>query len=119
MSSPLDLLYQGFRVSVGAAATLAETLQDNQRRQQTLRDLQTQLGEQTRIWAEKGAATEAEARRAVEDWLQQAKQKASPNAGGSNLTVSVSYDQAQRELEDLIQQITALKAELEQTRSQS
>ncbi|MFN5513641.1 MAG: hypothetical protein ACK5CA_02540 [Cyanobacteriota bacterium] len=118
MSSPLDLLYQGFRVSIGAAATLAETLQDSQRRQQTLRDLQTQLGEQTRIWAEKGAVTEAEARRAVEDWLQQAKQKANP-AAGSSLTVSVSYDQAQSELEDLIQQITALKAELEQTRSQS
>ncbi|MEB3174055.1 MAG: hypothetical protein VKN60_02535, partial [Cyanobacteriota bacterium] len=81
MSSPLDLLYQGFRVSIGAAATLAETLQDSQRRQQTLRDLQTQLGEQTRIWAEKGAVTEAEARRAVEDWLQQAKQKANPGAG--------------------------------------
>jgi len=49
MSTPLDLLQQGFHLSVGAATLLVETLQDPQKRRQTFTEIQSQVSEQTKI----------------------------------------------------------------------
>ena len=118
MSTPLDLLQQGFHLSVVAATLLVETLQDPQKRRQTFTEIQSQVSEQTKIWTEKGSQTEAEARRYVEAWLAQRQNKTPSSGTNVGAPGAVSYGQAQRELEELVAQITALKAELEQNRNQ-
>jgi polyhydroxyalkanoate synthesis regulator phasin len=118
----VNILQKGLRIAVGATTTLVETLQDPQKRQQTLTELQGQLNEQTQLWAEKGEVTEAEARRMVETWLaQQKSQRTSSGSTPSSSTSAsnISFNDARREIEDLTAQILALKTELEQTRSPS
>ena len=107
----INTLQQGFRISVGATASLMETLQDPQKRQITLQDLQQQWGQKAEQWAEKGIVTEAEARQYVDQWLAQ-MQKNSPmgkqNGGGK----TIDFATAQAELERLTQEIITLKDEL-------
>ena len=117
-----NLLQKGLRITIGATTTLVETLQDPQKRQQTLTELQSQLSQQTQLWAEKGEITETEAKRWVETWLAQQKQQrtnTSPSSGSSADVTNIRFSDAQREIEELTAQILALKTELEQSRSQS
>ena len=117
-----NLLQKGLRITIGATTTLVETLQDPQKRQQTLTELQSQLSQQTQLWAEKGEITETEAKRWVETWLAQQKQQrtnTSSSAGNSTTVTNIRFSDAQREIEELTAQILALKTELEQSRSQS
>lgn len=117
-----NLLQKGLRITIGATTTLVETLQDPQKRQQTLTELQSQLSQQTQLWAEKGEITETEAKRWVETWLAQQKQQrtnTSSSSAGSTSVTNIRFSDAQREIEELTAQILALKTELEQSRSQS
>lgn len=117
-----NLLQKGLRITLGATTTLVETLQDPQKRQQTLTELQSQLSQQTQLWAEKGEITETEAKRWVETWLAQQKAQrthASSSSGNSTAVTNIRFSDAQREIEELTAQILALKTELEQSRSQS
>jgi polyhydroxyalkanoate synthesis regulator phasin len=117
-----NLLQKGLRITIGATTTLVETLQDPQKRQQTLTELQSQLSQQTQLWAEKGEITEIEAKRWVETWLAQQKQQrthTNSSSGNSTAVTNIRFSDAQREIEELTAQILALKTELEQSRSQS
>lgn len=117
-----NLLQKGLRITIGATTTLVETLQDPQKRQQTFTELQSQLSQQTQLWAEKGEITETEAKRWVETWLTQQKQQrthTSSNSSNSTSVTNIRFSDAQREIEELTAQILALKTELEQSRSQS
>jgi polyhydroxyalkanoate synthesis regulator phasin len=117
-----NLLQKGLRITLGATTTLVETLQDLQKRQQTLTELQSQLSQQTQLWAEKGEITETEAKRWVETWLAQQKAQrthTSSSSGNSTAVTNIRFSDAQREIEELTAQILALKTELEQSRSQS
>jgi polyhydroxyalkanoate synthesis regulator phasin len=119
-----NLLQKGLRITIGATTTLVETLQDPQKRQQTLTELQSQLSQQTQLWAEKGEITETEAKRWVETWLAQQKQQrthtsSNSSSGNSTTVTNIRFSDAQREIEELTAQILALKTELEQSRSQS
>lgn len=117
-----NLLQKGLRITIGATTTLVETLQDPQKRQQTLTELQSQLSQQTQLWAEKGEITETEAKRWVETWLAQQKQQKTNTSSSSSSSADVTnirFSDAQREIEELTAQILALKTELEQSRSQS
>lgn len=117
-----NLLQKGLRITIGATTTLVETLQDPQKRQQTLTELQSQLSQQTQLWAEKGEITETEAKRWVETWLAQQKQQrthTSSSSASSTAVTNIRFSDAQREIEELTAQILALKTELEQSRSQS
>ncbi len=62
-----QLLQQRFRITLGATASLVETLQDPQKRNQNLSDLRSELNHLTQEWAEKGEVTEQEARNFVDD----------------------------------------------------
>lgn len=107
----INTLQQGFRITVGATASLVETLQDPQKRQVTFQDLQQQWGEKAEEWAEKGIITEAEARQYVDQWLAQLRKNApvgNPNGGGQ----TIDFATAQAELERLTQEIITLKEEL-------
>ncbi len=112
-------LQQGLHVTVGATATLIETIQDPQKRTETLSELQSTLHRQAQQWSEKGLVTEEEARRLIDSWLAKYKPSTSTTNGGSTRTTeggNITYTNAQSEIQDLTEQIIALKAELEQTR---
>jgi polyhydroxyalkanoate synthesis regulator phasin len=111
-------LQQGLHVTVGATATLIETIQDPQKRTETLSELQSTLHQQAQQWSEKGLVTEEEARRLIDSWLAKYK-PANDNGGAKGATEggNITYTNAQSEIQDLTEQIIALKAELEQART--
>ncbi|MFM1843364.1 MAG: hypothetical protein RLZZ490_2106 [Cyanobacteriota bacterium] len=113
----INTLQQGFRITVGATATLVETLQDPQKRQLTFQDLQQQWGEKAAQWAEKGILTEAEARQYVDQWLAQMR-KNSP-VGNPNGGSTIDFATAQAELERLTQEIITLKEDLAKNKAGS
>jgi len=117
------LLQQGFRISLGATASLVETLQYPQKRSATLSKLGSELGQLTQEWAEKGEITEQEARSYVDSLSrQQTNQTTSatpPTAGTSPATPNpAAATDVQLEIQELIAQIAAMRAELENLRSQ-
>lgn len=117
------LLQQGFRISLGATASLVETLQDPQKRSETLSKLGSDFSQLTQEWAEKGEITEQEARTYVDSILrQQANQTTSatpPTDATSAATPNpTAATDVQLEMQELIAQISAMRAELENLRSQ-
>lgn len=122
----IESLQTGFRVAVGATASAIEMLQDSQKRDENFSKLNspdwTKITEEL---AEKGEATEEEARQFVESLLNQ--QASSPNssssaeAPSSNPSTSsspISDPEEQTELLELTQQVAALRAELERLQEQ-
>ena len=122
----IESLQTGFRVAVGATASAIEMLQDSQKRDENFSKLNspdwTKITEEL---AEKGEATEQEARQFVENMLNQ--QTSSPNssesaeAPSSNPSTSsspTSDTETQTELHELTEQVAALRAELEKLQEQ-
>ncbi len=119
----VDLLQTGFRVSLGATTSLVETLQDAQKREESLSQLSLELSQRMTEWAEKGAVTEQEARRFIEQtWGQKS------NSGRSSATetpsdtpttppTTAASPNAQLEIEELTAQIAAIRTELEKLRN--
>jgi hypothetical protein len=58
-----QFVQQGFRITVGATASLVETLQDPQKRTEAISEMQTEFNQKADEWAQKGEITEQEARR--------------------------------------------------------
>ncbi|MEA5532883.1 hypothetical protein [Crocosphaera sp. XPORK-15E] len=109
-----QLLQQSFRIGVGATASLLETLQDPHKRSETLSILQTQMSEKTQEWAEKGEITEQEARRLVDQWLNQSNRPSNPNQSSSSSTETPGNIDS--EIQQLTEQVIALRQELEELR---
>ncbi len=111
----LNTLQQGFRITVGATASLVETLQDPQKRQMTAQELQQQWGQRAEAWAEKGSVTESEARRYVDQLLTQIQQ-ANPATGNSpaSQAETIDFSTARSELEELTEEIMSVKETLAQ-----
>lgn len=116
----MSLFQQGFRITVGAAASLVETIQDQKKREMALQELQTQFSKNSQEWARKGEMTEQEARIFIEKFLNQKP------ASEATVTTSATEipsdrpgeDSIEGEIKQLTQQITALRSELETLRSQ-
>jgi len=119
----VDLLQTGFRVSLGATTSLVETLQDSQKREESLSQLRSELSQRVTEWAEKGAITEQEARSFIEQiWRQQSAPGRSPATETSPDTyaappTTAAAPNAQLEIEELTAQIAAIRTELEQLRN--
>lgn len=113
-------IQQGFHITIGATASLLETLQDTNKREQTLSEWQIELSQRVQEWAEKGKITEIEARHLVEDLL-----KSSTSSSPSQTTIDVdpietsspSAVDLRHEIQQLTQQLGQLRAELEQQKS--
>lgn len=117
----VQLLQKGFRVSLGATASLIEILQDPQRRGENLAKLRAELGELSEEWAAKGAMTEQEARNFVETILSQQQPPGRPTGSSPQSTATVSPPtdpDVQLDLQELTAQIAAIRAELEKLREQ-
>lgn len=123
------LLQKGFRVSLGATATLIEILQDPQRREENLARLRLELSELAEEWAAKGAVTEQEARTFVDTILSQRPATSETERGDAAPADAATTDRAsaapvsavpdvQNDLQDLTAQIAAIRAELEKLREQ-
>ncbi|MBF2086524.1 hypothetical protein [Thermoleptolyngbya sp. C42_A2020_037] len=122
----LQGLQKGFRVTLGAASTLAETIQDSQRREETLARLRTDPSGLADDLAAKGEVTEQEARAFLDNLMAQRPAGASwsgPSGSSSSPTAStggvpVAPPDIQADLKDLTEQISAMRAELERLRQQ-
>ena len=119
----MESVQTGFRVAVGATASLIELLQDPQKQPENLNPWDANWDELTKQWAEKGEVTEQEARKFVENlWSQQTasspetegtdRSTESPEAKESNPTPP-NDPEVQSELHELTQKIASLRAELE------
>lgn len=112
----LQIVQQGFRVTVGATAVLVETLQNPQKRTETLTSWQQDLQKYTQEWAEKGEITEQEARKFIENmWQNQGKTTSDSTYSSSNTYtegVRVNDSDTESEIRELTETIRSLKEEL-------
>lgn len=117
----LQTIQQGYHIAVGATATLWETLQDPQKRETALSDLQLQWQQHSQAWLAKGEVTEREARRTVETWLNQRRQPAPASTNTSSRTTTTTTDDGvlRAEIRELTAQITYLRTQLERSRQSS
>jgi len=106
-----EILQQGLRIVLGGASILTETVQDPQKRTQTLEELQVQLKQKAQELAQKGEITEREVLTLVEQWLER------DNPSSSVVTTSAARTSAKEGLEDLTGTIIALRKELENSRA--
>lgn len=122
----VQLLQKGFRVTLGATASLVEILQDPQRRESNLAKLRTELDQLAQEWAEKGEVTEREARTYVDTFIAQRRGTSadSPTTVTTTATTvppstsTTPSPEIQLELQELTAQLAAMRAELENLRSQ-
>ena len=113
-----DAIFQtvqkGFRVSIGAAGTLIESLQNPRVGEDALNKLRTNPTELADELANRGEVTEREARTFVDSLMNQARSSGSSTPGeySSPTAGPAAPADVQADLQDLITQITALRKEL-------
>ncbi len=123
MNDNLTQLFQkGFRVTLGATATIVEAIQDPQRREANLSKLTTELSQLAEEWEAKGVTTELEARNFVDTMFSQSSSSTAPASRPSpSPTSSASATvppTVQQDLQELTAQIAAMRAEIERIRAQ-
>ncbi len=120
-------LQKGFRVTLGATASLIENLQSPQTLEQQFSQLRSDPNQKIEEWAEKGEITEQEARKFLEALFTQPTSASSTSSSGSSnsgSTVGTTSTDANRqdasatqlEIKQLTEQIAAIRAELEKLR---
>lgn len=117
-----NLLQQGFHLTLGATASLVETLQDPQKRTENLSQISSELSHLANEWAAKGEITEQEARNFASSFLNQLQNQVptTSEASGTTFTTTpteVAPPSVQLDLQELIAEIAAMRAELEQLRN--
>jgi polyhydroxyalkanoate synthesis regulator phasin len=123
----IQLAQKSLRVTLGATADLLETLQDSQRREESLFRLKTEFDQLADAWEVKGATTEQEARNFVDGLLnQRANQRAAttnptppPSATPATPAPATPASAIQQDLQDLTVQLATIRAELERLREQN
>ncbi len=109
-------LQTGLRVTVGAATSLVEGIQDPVKREEAMATFQLDWDSMTEKLAEKGEVAEREAREFVEQNL--SAPTAAPDTPASSPSRPQPSSQASADLRELTDELTALREELEQLRSQ-
>jgi len=117
-----NLLQQGFHLTLGATASLVETLQDPQKRTENLSQISSELSHLANEWAVKGEMTEQEARNFATNFLNQLQNQVPTTSEASGTTVTntpteVAPPEVQLDLQELTAQIAAMRAELEELRN--
>jgi polyhydroxyalkanoate synthesis regulator phasin len=117
----LQLMQKGLRVTLGATTSLVETIQDPQKREQNLSQLRSELSEKVQEWEEKGEVTEQSARSFVDSFVRQ-RNNPSSSTTAENPYESVTPPNSptppnvQQDLQELTDQLAALRSELEKLR---
>lgn len=116
----VQLLQNGFRVTLGATASLVEVIQDSEKRHENLSKLNQEWSVLSSEWAQKGEVTEQEARNFVDTLLaQRANQPPASSTTSTTGTAPSTAPEIQLELQELTAQIAAMRAELETLRNQN
>lgn len=116
----VQVLQTGFRITVGATASVLESIQDTDKRTENLETLKLEWPQIADKLANKGEKTEQEARQFVDTLLSQQPTSSDGRSSSSGTTEPTSDGSAnvQSELEELTEQITTLRKELEELRQQ-
>ncbi|NJR64657.1 MAG: hypothetical protein HC772_03940 [Leptolyngbyaceae cyanobacterium CRU_2_3] len=119
----IQIAQKSLRVTLGATAAFVETLQDSQQREANLAKLKTELSQLANEWEVKGESAEREARSFVDSLINQASSRVSQPSDASSRTVAtiaspVTPADVQQDLQELTEQIAALRSELEKLRAQ-
>ncbi len=124
----MQFVQTGFRVTVGATASLIESLQDEQKRNENINKLGSNWEDLAREWEQKGETTEREARQFVDSMWDQpqngsqtestTESTGTPPSSGSSSSATTVEPNTQTELQQLTEQIARLREELEQLREQ-
>ena len=115
-----NLLQQGFHVTLGATASLVETLQDPQKRTENLSQLNSELSHLANEFEAKGEMTEQEARNFVSNFLNQLRNQRPTTSDSSSVTTTstqVAPPAVHLDLQELTAQIAAIRTELENLRN--
>lgn len=115
----VQLLQNGFRVTLGATASLVEVIQDPEKRHENLSKLNQEWSILSSEWAQKGEVTEQEARNFVDTLLAQRTSQPVASDFGTTVTTPSASPEIQLELQELTAQIVAMRAELETLREQN
>ncbi|ELS02380.1 hypothetical protein Xen7305DRAFT_00020940 [Xenococcus sp. PCC 7305] len=110
----LQIAQQGLRMTVGAATSLVETVQNPQKRTEILSQMQSDLSQKTQEWAAKGEVTEQEARVFLDSLF--SKQDSSTNHQDMENAPVVSRKDTTSDLQNLTDDIISLRKELEEMR---
>ena len=110
----LQIAQQGFRITVGAATSLVETVQNPQKRTEALSQMQADLSQKTQEWSEKGEVTEQEARKFLDSLFD--RQGSGDNYPGTPSSATVPKTNTTSDLQQLTDEIIALRKELEEIR---
>ena len=119
-NSLIQVVQQGFRIAVGATADCIETLQDPQKRAEAFSEIQTELSQKTQEWSIKGESTQQQAKEFVENFMSQrgwSRNGTSTSASSSTATPNSRGSNINSDLQELTEEIIALKLELERLRN--
>ncbi|MGG6294452.1 hypothetical protein ACQ4M4_08515 [Leptolyngbya sp. AN02str] len=113
-------IQKGFHVTLGATTEVIESIQNAERREQTLTKLKSNPNQLADELAAKGQETEREARTFVDSLFQQPSSSTSGNYGPGttpNVGMPTTNPETEAELKELVVQIAAMRAELEKLRN--
>ncbi|WP_236618897.1 hypothetical protein [Acaryochloris sp. CCMEE 5410] len=117
-----EFLKKGFHVTLGATTSVVESLQDSQKREENISQLNLGFDQLSQIWADKGEITETEARKMIDSMATQYGVNANPMSSGSSTAPSAtspSIDPSlQQELKTLTNQLANIRLELTQMGNQ-
>ena len=118
LDSLSQTVQKGFRVTLGATASLLEAIQDPQGASQKFSEIGTDFNRLTEELEVKGESTEQEARKFVDSMMTQMPSPFGPETASSTRTVNtiavtVVDASIQAELQELTQQISEIRQEIE------
>lgn len=113
-----NILQQGFRTLIGATAEAIETIQNTEKRNQTLSQLTTELQKKSQQWQEKGTLTEEEAKKIIEKLFQHQNHRSTTNDNFTQEIEVKTADNPYQNIQQLTQDIISLRQELEKMNTQ-
>ncbi len=113
-----QLIQKGFRVSLGAATAVVDSVKNPEQGAETFSRLQTDFHQLTEEWEAKGEVAEQEARTFVEQMFNSNHSSVGSYPGSSTSQPSApsAPPDIQADLRELTQQIAAIRADLETIR---
>ena len=113
-NNPADLLKRGFHITLGATTAFVESLQDEQKREENLAQLNLGVDELTQAWAEKGEATESEARHFVDNMMAQYSAAPANTPSPSAAPEAATTLSLQQQIQELTTQLATIRTEIQQ-----
>lgn len=119
-----ETLQKGFRLTLGATASLIEAIQDPQASGQKFSELGSDVNRLTEELEAKGEVTEREARQMVDVLLSQMPNPFSPSSSSTQprtvnaIATPITDPSIQPELEELTRQLAEIRQEIEALKQQ-